>query len=70
MRTRTISDVLRAEIRASGLALLAIQNETGVHRASISRFLRRERELRSGAVDRLCSYFGLELKPARRRRDR
>jgi hypothetical protein len=62
-----ISDTLRQAIRASGLALLRIEIETGVHRASISRFVRGESWLRSDAVDKLCKHFGLELKPAARR---
>ena len=59
--------MLRKVIRASGKPLLAIERDTGVQRASISRFLRGERCLRSDAVDKLAAYFGLELKPAARR---
>ncbi len=65
---RNISDVLRETIQASGKPLLAIERDTGVHRASISRFLRGQCWLRSDAVDKLAAYFGLELKPAGRRR--
>lgn len=65
---RTVTDVLRDVIKASGKPLLAIERDTKVHRASISRFLRGERWLRSDAVDKLAAYFKLELKPARRRK--
>lgn len=63
---KSISDVLHETIRTSGQPLLAIEKATGVHRASISRFLRGACYLRSDAVDKLCLHFGLELKPAAR----
>jgi len=55
----TISDVLRRAIRDSGLPLLRIAADTGVDRASISRFVRGERSLRLDMADKLGSYFGL-----------
>jgi hypothetical protein len=67
MKRHSVTDTLRATIRASGVALLTIEQQTGVQRASLSRFMRRLRHLRSDAVDKLAAYFGLELKPARRR---
>lgn len=60
--------MLREVIQTSGKPLLTIERDTGVHRASISRFLRGKCWLRSDAVDKLAKYFGLGLKPARRRR--
>ncbi len=66
-KATTVCEVLRRAILDSGLPLLRIQHETGVHRASLSRFLRNERWLRSDAVDKLAVYFGLELKPAQRK---
>jgi hypothetical protein len=62
---RTVTDVLRDAIRASGEPLLALERQAGVHRASISRFLRRERWLRSDAVDKLAAHLGLTLVPTR-----
>ncbi len=64
----SVSDVLREVIQKSGKPLLRIEQDTGVHRASISRFLRGMCWLRSDAVDKLAGYFKLELKPATRRR--
>lgn len=57
-----MSEVLRQAIRESGLALLRIAADTGVERASISRFVRGERSLRLDIADRLAAYFGLTLK--------
>ena len=52
-------EVLLAGI--SGLALLRIAADTGVERASISRFVRGERSLRLDMADKLAAYFGLKL---------
>lgn len=57
----TISDLLRETIEKSNVPLLTLQQETGVARASIMRFLRGERTLRLDSADKLAAYFGLEL---------
>ena len=67
---KTVTEILRRAIQASGVPLLQIEKQTGVQRASLSRFVRRERHLRSDAVDKLARYFKLELKPAAGRRKR
>jgi transcriptional regulator with XRE-family HTH domain len=59
----TMSGVLRRAVRSSGLALLALERETGVKRASIARFLRGERSLRLDRADALAAFLGLELRP-------
>lgn len=59
--TASISDVLRRAILDSGLPLLRIANETGVQRASLSRFVRDKNSLRLDVADKLAAYFGLEL---------
>lgn len=59
----TMSDILRQAILDSGLPLLRIEEETGVQRASISRFVRGERSLRLDLADKLAAYFGLVLTP-------
>jgi plasmid maintenance system antidote protein VapI len=56
-----ISDVLRQVVRDSGVALKALERETGVQRASLSRFLAGRQSLRLDAADRLAAYFGLRL---------
>jgi plasmid maintenance system antidote protein VapI len=62
-----ISDVLREAIRESGLPLLRIEKETGVQRASLSRFLRDERSLRLDMADKLAAYYGLRLAPTEKK---
>jgi plasmid maintenance system antidote protein VapI len=57
----TMSEILRQAIINSGLPLLRIEQDTGVQRASISRFVRGERSLRLDLADKLAAYFGLEL---------
>jgi plasmid maintenance system antidote protein VapI len=56
-----ITDVLRQAILDSGLPLLRLANETGVQRASLSRFVRGKNSLRLDVADKLAVYFGLEL---------
>jgi plasmid maintenance system antidote protein VapI len=59
--TNPITDVLRKAITDTGLPLLRIEQDTGVQRASISRFVRGERSLRLDAADKLAAYLGLSL---------
>jgi plasmid maintenance system antidote protein VapI len=56
-----ITDVLRRAILDSGLSLLHIAKETGVQRASLSRFVRGKNSLRLDVTDKLATYFGLRL---------
>ena len=56
-----ITDVLRRAILDSGLPLLRIANDTGVQRASLSRFVRGKNSLRLDVADKLAGYFGLRL---------
>lgn len=60
-RSSPITDLLRKAIVESGVPLLTIEQATGVHRASISRFIRGERSIRLDVADKLAEYFGLEL---------
>ena len=63
-----ITDLLRETIIASKLPLLTLQEETGVKRASIMRFIRDEQSLRLDIADKLAAYFGLELQPIKPKR--
>jgi transcriptional regulator with XRE-family HTH domain len=56
-----LSDALRQAIRNSGLPLLQIAEQTGVERASLSRFVAGKRSLRLDMADKLAAYFGLTL---------
>lgn len=60
----TITEVLRRAILDSGLPLLRIAQETGVQRASLSRFVRGKNSLRLDVADKLAAYFGLQLTTA------
>ncbi len=64
----SITDPLRDAIVQSELSFLAIERETGVKRQSIMWFVRGERSLRLDMADKLAAYFGLELKPTKRRK--
>lgn len=67
-KTSPISDPLRAAISESGIPLLTIEQETGVKRQSIMRFLRHERSLRLDIADKLSAYFELELQASKKRK--
>ena len=64
-----ITDVLRRAIRDSGLPLLRIAADTGVERASLSRFINGKSSLRLDVADKLAAYFGLSLTPGNKRKD-
>ena len=61
-----ITEVLRQAIIDSGLPLLRIAEETGVERASISRFVRGKNSLRLDLADKLAAYFGLKLRTTKK----
>ncbi len=61
------SDVLRRTIRESGVPYLTLARVTGVQRASIQRFVDGRTSLRLDKADKLAAYFGLELRPVRRK---
>ncbi len=63
MDTGPFTAALREAIRGSGLSLTQIEAETGVQRASLSRFLAGKRTLRLDMADRLATFFGLTVRP-------
>lgn len=62
----TMSDVLRAAIRARRLPYQTLERETGVTRASIMRFVRGSQSLRLDKAEKLAEFLGLELTPAKK----
>ena len=56
-----LSDAIRRAILESELPLLRIAQETGVERASLSRFVRGKNSLRLDIADKLAVYFGLAI---------
>ena len=65
---KTISEVLRAEIRRYGKAQYALAVEAGVDPAALFRFVCNERDIRLHTADKLCRALGLRL--VRRRKGR
>jgi plasmid maintenance system antidote protein VapI len=63
-----LSEPLRRAIVESGISFHQLQEQTGVERASISRFVACKRSLRLDVADRLAAQLGLELRPKAKRR--
>ena len=63
-----LSDTLRRAIVESGIPFLTLEQRTGVTRASIARFVSGKRSMRLDLAGRLAAYFGLELRPIRRKK--
>lgn len=57
----TISDQLRAVIKARSLTAYGINRLSGVNIAMIQRFINGERDLRLGTVDKIAAALGLRL---------
>lgn len=56
-----ITETIRDAIRKRGLTVTQIEDESGISRGAMSRFMRYERDVRGKQIDRLCEYLGLEL---------
>ena len=56
-----LADQLRQAIGGCGMSLNKLAEVTGVHKAQLSRFLRKERSLQLTAAAKLCAYLGLQL---------
>ena len=63
----TVSEQLRNAIEATivrGVTLYRIAKDSDVNWSALQRFVTDEqKEVRTGTVDRLCEYLGLELRP-------
>ena len=57
----TMTEVLRRRIEESDLPFLTLEQQTGVLRQSLMKFVRGETTLRLDAADKLAEFFGLEL---------
>jgi plasmid maintenance system antidote protein VapI len=62
----TVTDALRRAINTADTSRYLISKATGIHQATLSRFIHGERGLDGSSIDKLAEYFGLELKPSRR----
>jgi transcriptional regulator with XRE-family HTH domain len=59
----TLTDSLRTAIRESGLTCYRIAKDTGIDKATLSRFLRGSVSPQLDVADRLAAYLGLHLVP-------
>lgn len=62
----TITEQLRTAIANSGMTYRELGRRADVPHASISRFVRRDRDLRGEQIDRLCAALNLRLSTRRR----
>lgn len=65
-KPNTMTATLRMAITASGMSFKALERETGIKRQSLMKFVAGT-SLRLDMADRLAVYFGLELRPMKRR---
>jgi len=56
-----MTEVLRRKIEESDLPFLTLEQQTGVLRQSLMKFVRGETTLRLDAADKLAEFFGLDL---------
>ena len=64
------SSTLRAALKASKKSRYAISQETGIGESVLHQFLVNGNQLRSNNLDKLCVYFGLELKQIKGKKPR
>jgi len=62
-----MTDALKQAIADSELPHLTIEQDTGISRGSIMRFMRGEQSLRLDLADTLAEYFGIEVKAPKRK---
>jgi transcriptional regulator with XRE-family HTH domain len=60
----SLSETIRNAVLFSGLSQRQIEEETGLGRGLLARFLSGERDIQLSTADRLADYFGLTLAPA------
>ena len=65
----SLSESIRFAVLSSGLSQRQIEEETGLGRGVLARFLSKERDIQLSTADRLADYFGLALVPAEATKD-
>lgn len=63
-----MGNILRGAVRASGLSMRRLSQQSEVNRISLMRFMRGETDLNLTAASRLAEFFGLELQPKQTRK--
>jgi len=66
---QSMPDTIRDAIARDGRSVYRLAIDSGVAQAVLSRFVSGKRDLNLRTADRLCRALGLELRPARRRKD-
>ncbi len=61
MKTKSMTDVLKQTLRASGLTVYRVSKDTGIESATIYRFLAGRTSLRLDCADKIAAYLNLEL---------
>jgi hypothetical protein len=61
------SQALRRAIRGWGMTRYALSARTGIDQSTLSKFVKGQRGLSLGAVDRLIVALDLELRPRKRK---
>lgn len=67
---KTMTALLKQAIADSGMTFLGIEQETGILRQSLMKFVRGEQSLRLDMADRLAEFFGIECRRTRRQKGR
>lgn len=58
-----MTDTLKRAITDSGLTVLQLEQQTGVLRQTLTKFMRNAQSLRLDMADKLAQFFKLELQP-------
>jgi transcriptional regulator with XRE-family HTH domain len=61
-----IVDTLKQSIERANVSRYEISKQTGIEQSTLSRFMSGERKPSIDAIERLCKYFNLELRPGKR----
>ena len=64
---KSISETLRDHITASQESYHTIAEAIGISDGILSRFMREERSMNLATAEKLAEYFGLELRPVRKK---
>jgi transcriptional regulator with XRE-family HTH domain len=63
-----ITETLRTAIQRTDVSRYEIAKATGIAQSALSRFIHGERGLDGDSINKLCQYFGLELRPIKSNR--
>jgi plasmid maintenance system antidote protein VapI len=62
MRVMSIAEVLKQTIITCGISRYKISVDTGIEQSALSRFVHDKRSIDLETAEKLCKYFGFELK--------